>query len=113
MFRLVAAFAITYGVGMNYRERLYVAIAWLPKATVQAAIGAVALDTAITPEDIERGHLVLTIAVLSIILTAPLGAIAIDYLAPKMLTFIDNDESDYEGKDEVEVDNDIGKDNKK
>ena len=86
ILRLIAAFLVTYGIGLTFRERLFTSIAWLPKATVQAAIGPVALDNAVTAEDIEKGRLVLTIAVLSILITAPLGAIAIDVCSRFMLT---------------------------
>lgn len=70
-------------------ERLFVAIAWLPKATVQAAIGALALDLARSqdagPDAILFGTQVLTVAVLAIIITAPLGAIAIAKTGPRWL----------------------------
>ena len=78
------------------KERIFVALAWLPKATVQAALGPVALDnlsnSSINEEDPERfekyhalGLKVLTIAVLVILITAPIGAIAITLAGPKML----------------------------
>ena len=79
------------------KERVFVALAWLPKATVQAAVGGQALDEAkvlvpkdgISLEDIEHyqdlGLKVLTIAVLAILITAPIGAIAIKLSAPSFL----------------------------
>jgi len=85
VWRMIAAFAVTYGQGMNWRERAFIAIAWVPKASVQAAIGPLALEAAATGENVKRGRLVLTLAVLSILLTAPLGAIAVDCSARWML----------------------------
>ncbi|EDV24216.1 uncharacterized protein TRIADDRAFT_57482 [Trichoplax adhaerens] len=84
---------VTYiGVSHNdlaWKEKLFVAIAWLPKATVQAAIGSIALDTARLrgndPDDLRRGNVILTIAVLSILITAPLGAALIVLMGPKLL----------------------------
>jgi solute carrier family 9B (sodium/hydrogen exchanger), member 1/2 len=72
-------------------ERIFVSISWLPKATVQAALGAVALDKAYqlnsgeNDEKIDLGRQILTIAVLSIVVTAPMGAILIAYFGPKLL----------------------------
>ncbi len=58
---------------LNLKERVFCIIAYLPKATVQAAIGAVPLSMGI-----EGGELILSVAVLAIVVTAPLGAIGID-----------------------------------
>ena len=55
-------------------------IAYLPKATVQAAIGAMPLSMGLP-----CGNLVLSVAVLAILLTAPLGAIGVDATADRML----------------------------
>jgi NhaP-type Na+/H+ or K+/H+ antiporter len=71
----------TAGTNLNYRERLFCVISYLPKATVQAAVGAIPLTLGI-PE----GELILAIAVLSIVITAPLGAIGISYSARRLLT---------------------------
>ncbi|CAH8509857.1 unnamed protein product [Dicrocoelium dendriticum] len=74
---------------MNMKERLFVGFAWLPKATVQAAVGPVALDTArklhAPPEIIHYSEQVLTLAALAILLTAPLGAILMPLTAPYLL----------------------------
>ena len=76
--------------GLTPREALLVCVAWLPKATVQAAVGGAALDLmqerGYGPEAEERGRLVLTLSVLVILLTAPVGAIGIAILGPMMLT---------------------------
>lgn len=76
--RIVITYIGTSHNDLTWKEKLFVAIAWLPKATVQAAIGSIALDTArlrgSDPNDIYRGNVILTIAVLGILITAPLGA---------------------------------------
>lgn len=66
---------------LNVKERIFCAIAYLPKATVQAAIGGLPLAAGI-----EAGHTILTVAVLAIMITAPLGAIGVDATYKKMLT---------------------------
>lgn len=68
------------GTDYNWKERLFCVIAYIPKATVQAAIGAVPLSLGV-----ESGDVILAIAVLSILITAPLGAIGIHYSAEKLL----------------------------
>ena len=91
--RVVVSFFCVLGGGLTTKERLFVALAWLPKATVQAAIGGVAFDAAtkMDPENESRelflqlGVMVLTIAVLVILITAPIGAVAIMLSAPKLL----------------------------
>lgn len=65
---------------LNWKERLFCIIAYMPKATVQAAIGAVPLSLGVV-----SGDLILAIAVLSIVITAPLGAIGINLTAKKLL----------------------------
>ncbi|KAL3311393.1 Sodium/hydrogen exchanger 9B2, partial [Cichlidogyrus casuarinus] len=76
------------------KERIFVAIAWLPKATVQAAIGSEALDRARALPDqdnvetqviVDYGKTILSLAVLSILITAPLGAMLIPLTAPRLL----------------------------
>ncbi|MBO5459318.1 MAG: cation:proton antiporter [Lachnospira sp.] len=65
---------------LNRKERLFCMFAYMPKATVQAAIGAIPLSMGLS-----CGQTVLTVAVLSILITAPLGAICIDNLYQKLL----------------------------
>lgn len=76
--------------GLTAREASLVCIAWLPKATVQAAVGGAALDL-VHEQDFgavaeERGRLVLTLSVLVILLTAPVGALGIAVFAPLWLS---------------------------
>lgn len=61
------------GTQLTTKERLFSAIAYLPKATVQAAIGSIPLT-----QGVEAGNTILVVAVLAIIITAPIGAIGID-----------------------------------
>ncbi len=65
----------------NKKEKTFVLMSYLPKATVQAAIGSVPLANGIA-----GGELMLALAVLSILITAPFGAIGMDYFAPRLLT---------------------------
>lgn len=85
---IVSGLAVTRA-GLNAKEIMFVAVAWLPKATVQAAIGSVALETARGKPSYQHlevyGVQILTIAVLSIMLTAPLGAVLIALLGPHLL----------------------------
>ncbi|NBI05541.1 cation:proton antiporter [Senegalia massiliensis] len=68
------------GTNLNFKERLFCIISYTPKATVQAAIGAVPLTMGV-----KGGELILAIAVLSIIITAPLGAIGIKFAGERYL----------------------------
>ncbi|XP_064619907.1 sodium/hydrogen exchanger 9B2-like [Lineus longissimus] len=89
VFRVVASFLVVFRTNLTWRERFFIPIAWLPKATVQAAIGPIALDTARqlggTPEEITLGLKILTIAVLVIMITAPVGSALIALTGPKLL----------------------------
>ena len=125
--RLIISQLAVLGGDLSLKERLFVALAWLPKATVQAAIGPIALDkakhllassypdldcstvsasltmmavnTTMPPADgmstdiapqtvcawLEYGNIVLTVAVAVIIITAPIGAVAIMMSGPRLL----------------------------
>lgn len=78
--RSIGVILSTMGTKLNSKERLFCLIAYLPKATVQAAIGAIPLGLGIP-----SGEIILAIAVLSILVTAPLGSIAINTSAEKLL----------------------------
>ena len=77
------------GSGLVSAERWFCVIAYLPKATVQAAMGAVplsmVLDGTAVSMTVESGQTILALAVLSIIITAPLGAIGIKLAGPRLL----------------------------
>nr|XP_023404311.1 sodium/hydrogen exchanger 9B2-like [Loxodonta africana] len=69
--------------GFNMKEKIFISFAWLPKATVQAAIESVALDTARShgEQQLEDyGMAVLTVAFLAILITAPIGSLLIGLL---------------------------------
>ena len=80
VFRSIGVLICLIGTPLNRKERLYCVIAYLPKATVQAAIGSVPLSLGLP-----CGKIVLSVAVLSIIITAPLGAFGMDISYKKLL----------------------------
>ena len=80
-FRAAGVLLCLLGTRLNRRERLFCVIAYLPKATVQAAIGSVPLAAGLA-----CGKIVLSVAVLAILITAPLGAIGMDCTAERLLT---------------------------
>lgn len=80
IFRMAGVAACMLGTNLNGKERLFCMIAYMPKATVQAAIGSIPLAMGLS-----CGNLVLTIAVISILITAPLGAFLIDNTYRKFL----------------------------
>ncbi|MBW4827076.1 MAG: cation:proton antiporter [Clostridiaceae bacterium] len=69
------------GTSLNWKERLFCIISYIPKATVQAAIGGVPLSLGVA-----SGDVILAVAVLSILITAPLGAIGIRVFSERFLT---------------------------
>ena len=79
-FRMAGVFLCLLGTSLSYKERLFCMIAYCPKATVQAAIGSMPLSIGLP-----SGNTILTVAVLSILITAPLGAFAIDFSYKKLL----------------------------
>ena len=80
VFRTGGVWLCLAGTKLNRKERLFCVMAYLPKATVQAAIGAVPLANGLS-----CGDLVLSVAVLAIVITAPIGAFLIDHFHPKLL----------------------------
>lgn len=81
LFRMSGVFLCLAGTDLTKKERLFCMIAYTPKATVQAAIGGIPLALGLS-----CGNLVLTVAVASILLTAPLGAFCIENSYQKLLT---------------------------
>ncbi|HRF70372.1 MAG TPA: cation:proton antiporter, partial [Candidatus Pelethenecus sp.] len=81
IFRSLGVVLCILGTKFTWKEKLFIVFSYLPKATVQASIGAIALS-----EGLACGTLVLTAAVLSILLTAPLGALLIDLTYKKLLS---------------------------
>lgn len=80
VFRSAGVMLCLAGTPMAWKERLFCAIAYLPKATVQAAIGSVPLAMGLP-----CGQMVLSVAVLAILITAPLGALGIDLTHKRLL----------------------------
>ena len=80
IFRMFGVFVCLLGTGLKRKERLFAMVAYTPKATVQAAIGGIPLALGFA-----CGDTVLTMAVLAIVLTEPLGAFAIDLSYKKLL----------------------------
>lgn len=80
IFRMIGVSACLLGTNLDWKERLFAMLAYTPKATVQAAIGGIPLSLGFA-----CGDIVLTVAVLAIVLTAPLGAFAIDSTYKKLL----------------------------
>lgn len=80
VFRMLGVFVCLLGTGLSRKERLFTMMAYTPKATVQAAIGGIPLALGFA-----CGDTVLAVAVLAIVLTAPLGAFAIDFSYKKLL----------------------------
>lgn len=81
VFRAMGVCLCMLGTPLSWRERLFCVIAYLPKATVQAAIGSVPLSLGLP-----CGKIVLSVAVLAIIITAPLGAFGMDLTYRSLLT---------------------------
>lgn len=80
VFRMIGILICLIKTKLNKKERLFCMIAYCPKATVQAAIGSIPLTMGLS-----CGNIVLTVAVLSILITAPLGAFFIELLYKKLL----------------------------
>lgn len=81
IFRMLGVLVCLLGTNLNKKERLFSMMAYTPKATVQAAIGGIPLSLGLA-----CGDIVLTVAVLAIVITAPLGAFAIDNTYKKLLS---------------------------
>lgn len=85
IFRMAGVFVCVLGTGLSWKERLFCAISYLPKATVQAAIGSVPLAAGLG-----CGKMTLSVAVLAILITAPLGALGMDLTYKKLLAREEN-----------------------
>ena len=100
--RAVTVLFAIQGNKLNIKETIFVMVAWVPKATVQAAIGSAALDQAMrhgTEEEEGYGRVVLTIALLDIMIFGPIGALSIGLLGPHLLT--------QEGRHHVHIEHNI------
>lgn len=81
IFRTCGVLLCTVGTALNRKERIFCVIAYLPKATVQAAIGSVPLAAGLP-----CGKIILSVAVMAILITAPLGAWGMDALHGRLLS---------------------------
>lgn len=80
VFRMIGVFLCLIGTKLNGKEKMFCMIAYTPKATVQAAIGGIPLAMGLS-----CGQIVLTVSVIAILLTAPLGAFEIDLTYKRFL----------------------------
>ena len=81
VFRMMGVAISLVKTKLNRKERLFCAVAYTPKATVQAALGTVPLVMGLS-----CGEIVLTVAVISILITAPFGAICVESSYKKLLS---------------------------
>lgn len=91
VIRILSTVAIAVGDKLNLKEKVFVSLSWMAKATVQAALGPVCLKRLsekgnATPEETKYAEVVLMICILSIVVTAPIGAILISITGTKLLT---------------------------
>lgn len=84
VFRMIGVFVCLLGTKLNWSEKIFCMLSYTPKATVQAAIGGVPLAMGLS-----CGNIVLAVAVLAILITAPLGAFFIDLTYKKLLACAD------------------------
>ena len=96
VFRMAGVFVCILGTKLSMKEKLFCMIAYTPKATVQAAIGGLPLAMGLP-----CGQIVLTVSVIAILLTAPLGAFGIDLTYQKLLKCRKNDESANDKRSKV------------
>jgi NhaP-type Na+/H+ or K+/H+ antiporter len=86
--RLFVVFLVTLALRLPWRHQVFCCMCWIPKATVQAALVGIVTDLALQStvcSEAHNGRLVLTLAVLEIIITAPLGATLIGIFGPALL----------------------------
>ncbi|CAB3231151.1 unnamed protein product [Arctia plantaginis] len=93
VLRAIVTSACAVRSNLNMKEKVFVGLSWMAKATVQAALGPVALDevrkmAGIEPDPVLVGYAetVLTVCIMSIVITAPIGAIIITLMGPKLLS---------------------------
>ncbi|XP_011747486.2 sodium/hydrogen exchanger 9B1 isoform X1 [Macaca nemestrina] len=85
--RILVTYTLMCFAGFSFKEKIFIALAWMPKATVQAVLGPLVLETA----RVSAPHLepyskdVMTVAFLAILITAPNGALLMGILGPKLL----------------------------
>ncbi|CAH0406873.1 unnamed protein product [Chilo suppressalis] len=109
--RVIVTFFVSYGCGLNNKEKLFIGLTWMAKATVQAALGPAALDlvhngkTAGSPLADEEYYAktLLAVSVLSVVISAPLGAILIAITGPRLLNKDDDTPSKRNEDKEIDI----------
>lgn len=99
LIRTLFGYLSTSGAEFSWQERAYITLSSLPKATVQATIGPIALDLARARGDateISLAKSVLVCSVIAIVLTAPLGAVLMERMAPRWLKKADDQDGEGE-----------------
>ncbi|XP_077925152.1 sodium/hydrogen exchanger 9B1 isoform X3 [Halichoerus grypus] len=98
LVRISFTFVLMCFAGFSFKEKIFIALSWMPKATVQAVLGPLALETARSsaPHLEPYSKDVMTVAFLAILITAPNGALIIGILGPKVLTRHDPNKVDVE-----------------
>lgn len=79
-FRSIGVIVSLLGTKYNFKEKIFIIVSYLPKATVQASIGPIALSMGLP-----GGELILSVAVIAILITAPIGAIGIDFFSKRII----------------------------
>lgn len=101
--RITVAFFVTYNKTFSRKERFFIAVTWIPKATVQASLCSIFLTDAkakkLNSVYIEYGNIILTSSILAILITAPIGSILMNTLGPILLPK-DGNEPDIEIEDD-------------
>lgn len=91
LFRFVGVYISLLGTDLNNKEKLFCMISYIPKANVQATIGAVPLAAGVA-----SGELILAVSAISIIYTAPIGAVLIKFFSDRLLTKDDEEDKPKE-----------------
>lgn len=108
--RLITVSIVSYNRRYSIKERLFIVCTWVPKATVQASLSAVFLTNAkshkLGAKYVEYGNIILSTAILSIVICAPIGAILMNTFGPKLLPKnIEEDTDDEDLKTSRPTDN--------
>ncbi|XP_025405058.1 sodium/hydrogen exchanger 9B1 isoform X2 [Sipha flava] len=86
--RICVTIIAATGSSLNFKEKLFISLSWMAKASVQAALGPAVLEASSGHSEVNVGHaqMIVTLCIISILLTAPAGAIIVSLLGPKLLT---------------------------
>ncbi|CAB4028608.1 sodium hydrogen exchanger 9B2-like [Paramuricea clavata] len=114
--RLLMVYFVVSRNNFTRKEKIFLMLSWIPKATVQAAIGSITLDAArdkgfVGQYQERHGVEILTLSVLSILITAPIGAIAMTVTGQKLLqksNVVSGDPDNADENEKIELTNDIG-----